>query len=40
MQAIIQTLIDRGLAYASDGDVYFSVRKLNGYGAALWAQRR
>ena len=33
MQAIIQTLIDRGLAYASDGDVYFSVRKLNGYGA-------
>ncbi|HEY4584461.1 MAG TPA: class I tRNA ligase family protein, partial [Acidimicrobiia bacterium] len=29
---LIQTLIDRGLAYVSEGDVYFSVRSLEGYG--------
>ena len=29
---IIETLIDRDLAYAVDGDVYFSVRALEGYG--------
>ncbi|MEX1125400.1 MAG: cysteine--tRNA ligase [Acidimicrobiia bacterium] len=29
---LIQTLIDRGLAYESEGDVYFSVRSLDGYG--------
>ena len=29
---LIQRLIDRGLAYASDGDVYFSVRSLESYG--------
>jgi len=27
-----EMLIDRGLAYARDGDVYFSVRKLDAYG--------
>ncbi len=32
MQAQIATLIDRGLAYARDGDVYFSVRTLESYG--------
>jgi cysteinyl-tRNA synthetase len=30
--SIIETLIDRGLAYAAAGDVYFSVRSLEGYG--------
>ena len=30
--ATTQTLIDRGLAYASGGDVYFSVRALESYG--------
>jgi cysteinyl-tRNA synthetase len=30
--ALIGTLIDRGLAYESEGDVYFSVRSLEGYG--------
>jgi cysteinyl-tRNA synthetase len=29
---LIQALVDRGLAYASDGDVYFSVRADEGYG--------
>jgi len=29
---LIQTLIDRGLAYESDGDVYFAVRALESYG--------
>ncbi len=29
---IIETLIDRGLAYARNGDVYFSVRGHEGYG--------
>ncbi len=29
---LIQTLIDRNLAYAAGGDVYFSVRSLEGYG--------
>ena len=29
---LIQTLIDRGLAYESDGDVYFAVRGLESYG--------
>jgi cysteinyl-tRNA synthetase len=28
----IETLIDRGLAYQSHGDVYFSVRAFDGYG--------
>ncbi len=32
MLELISSLIDRGLAYASDGDVYFSVRSLPGYG--------
>ncbi len=30
--AIIERLIERGLAYPSDGDVYYSVRALEGYG--------
>lgn len=30
--ALTQKLIDRGLAYPSDGDVYFSVRTLESYG--------
>jgi len=30
--SLIQTLIDRGLAYVSEGDVYCSVRSLEGYG--------
>ncbi len=29
---LIQVLVDRGLAYASDGDVYFSVRSDESYG--------
>ncbi|MDP9144980.1 MAG: cysteine--tRNA ligase [Actinomycetota bacterium] len=29
---MIEVLIDRGLAYPSDGDVYFSVRAFDGYG--------
>jgi cysteinyl-tRNA synthetase len=29
---MIQVLVDRGLAYPSDGDVYFSVRAFEGYG--------
>ena len=29
---IIESLIDRGFAYAREGDVYFSVRSLAGYG--------
>jgi cysteinyl-tRNA synthetase len=29
---LIQTLIERGHAYASDGDVYFSVRSFDDYG--------
>jgi len=32
MQAIIQTLIDKGFAYASQGDVYFRVAKDADYG--------
>ncbi|MGA7229240.1 MAG: cysteine--tRNA ligase [Acidimicrobiia bacterium] len=30
--SLIETLIDRGLAYPSEGDVYFSVRAFEGYG--------
>jgi len=29
---LIESLIDRGLAYVRDGDVYFSVKTLEGYG--------
>jgi cysteinyl-tRNA synthetase len=29
---LVRTLIDRGLAYESEGDVYFSVRALESYG--------
>jgi len=32
MIALIQRLIDRGHAYAVDGDVYFAVRSYDGYG--------
>ncbi|MDD5746337.1 MAG: cysteine--tRNA ligase [Candidatus Omnitrophica bacterium] len=32
MIALINRLIERGIAYVSDGDVYFSVRKFPGYG--------
>jgi len=32
MLVMIQRLIDRGYAYEVDGDVYFSVRKFEGYG--------
>ena len=32
MIAHIQGLIDKGMAYAVDGDVYFNVRKFPGYG--------
>ena len=32
MIAIIARLVDRGLAYAMDGDVYFAVRNFPGYG--------
>ncbi len=30
--AFIKRLIDKGYAYATDGDVYFSTRKFSGYG--------
>ncbi|RPI55393.1 MAG: cysteine--tRNA ligase, partial [Deltaproteobacteria bacterium] len=30
---LIETLIDKGHAYASGGDIYFSVRSFTGYGA-------
>ncbi|MFH1368079.1 MAG: cysteine--tRNA ligase [Elusimicrobiota bacterium] len=30
--SFIQTLIEKGFAYAVDGDVYYSVRKFSGYG--------
>ncbi|MFQ5692776.1 MAG: cysteine--tRNA ligase, partial [Nitrospinota bacterium] len=33
MVEMIQGLIDKGLAYAVEGDVYFSVRAFRGYGA-------
>ena len=33
MQALIQSLIERGHAYAADGDVYFDVRSWPEYGA-------
>jgi cysteinyl-tRNA synthetase len=32
MLALIQTLIDKGLAYPAGGDVYFAVDKFEGYG--------
>lgn len=32
MIGVIQALIDKGFAYVLDGDVYYSVRKFNGYG--------
>src|SRR5436309_6765697 len=32
MQALIARLIERGNAYASQGDVYFAVRSFPGYG--------
>ncbi len=32
MLALVEQLIDEGLAYPADGDVYFSVRKFPGYG--------
>src|SRR5437588_182777 len=32
MQALIARLIERGNAYASQGDVYFAVRSFAGYG--------
>jgi cysteinyl-tRNA synthetase len=32
MIELIRTLIDKGLAYAADGDVYFAVDKFAGYG--------
>ncbi|MBU1997788.1 MAG: cysteine--tRNA ligase [Candidatus Omnitrophica bacterium] len=32
MKTHIQTLIDKGFAYESDGDVYFKVRKFENYG--------
>jgi len=32
MQDIIRELVDRDLAYAVDGDVYFAVRRFGGYG--------
>ncbi|MCP4649160.1 MAG: cysteine--tRNA ligase [PVC group bacterium] len=32
MISMIRTLIDKDMAYASDGDVYFSVRNFPGYG--------
>ncbi|MBF0611669.1 MAG: cysteine--tRNA ligase [Magnetococcales bacterium] len=32
MQAMIQRLLDNGLAYESAGDIYFAVDKLAGYG--------
>ncbi|MFQ6040795.1 MAG: cysteine--tRNA ligase [Candidatus Poribacteria bacterium] len=30
--ALVQTLLDKGAAYEVDGDVYYSVKKFNGYG--------
>jgi len=30
--ALVQTLLDKGVAYEVDGDVYYSVKKFNGYG--------
>lgn len=33
MQALIQKLIDKGLAYAKDGSVYYRVRAFSSYGA-------
>ncbi len=33
MQAIISKLIDKGLAYVSDGNVYYDVSKFESYGA-------
>ncbi len=32
MIALIQELIDKGMAYPADGDVYFRVEQFNGYG--------
>ncbi len=32
MIAIIETLVEKGHAYASNGDVYFAVRSFDGYG--------
>ncbi|MCL2669712.1 MAG: class I tRNA ligase family protein, partial [Syntrophaceae bacterium] len=32
MIALIQLLLDKGLAYQADGDVYYSVEKFPGYG--------
>src|SRR3972149_383664 len=32
MHKLIQTLIDKGFAYAMEGDVYFAVRKFASYG--------
>ncbi len=30
--SMVQTLVDKGVAYAAEGDVYFSVNKFEGYG--------
>ena len=32
MIRLISTLVEKGYAYQSDGDVFFSVEKFNGYG--------
>src|SRR6056297_3635173 len=32
IQEMVQTLIDKGFAYHTDGNVYFSVEKFNDYG--------
>ena len=40
MLELISTLIDRGLAYESGGDVYFSVRSLRRLREALGARPR
>jgi cysteinyl-tRNA synthetase len=32
MIALIKKLMDQGLAYAAEGDVFYSVKKFNGYG--------